>query len=114
MALDSVLITGCSVGGIGSALCLAFQKRNLQVFATARSLSKMQHLSNFPNIILLQLDVSDQTSVDAVLKSVQRTGDGKLKYLINNAGLGVTGPILDTDIAKAKQMWEVNYWVSSI
>jgi 1-acylglycerone phosphate reductase len=44
------------------------------------------------------------------VKSVQETGDGKLKYLINNAGLGLISPILDVDVEKAKQIWEVNYW----
>jgi len=44
MALKSVLITGCSTGGIGSALVEAFQKRSLHVFATARNPEKMSHL----------------------------------------------------------------------
>ena len=110
MALDSVLITGCSAGGIGSALALAFQTRRLHVFATARSLSKMQHLSGIPNVTLVQLDVTDPASVATAVKSVKETGNGKLKYLINNAGGGYVMPVLDTDIEKGKEMFEVNFW----
>lgn len=70
MALKTVLITGCSAGGIGSALVSSFQKRNLHVFATARDLSKMAHLENLPDVTLLHLDPTSASSVDAAVERV--------------------------------------------
>lgn len=110
MALKSVLITGCSEGGIGSALALAFQKRNLRVFATARDPSKMVHLSELPNVTLLQLDPTSKSSVEEAAKVVSAKTGGVLDYLINNAGQVMTAPTLDIDIDKAKEMYEINVW----
>ncbi|KAL9043534.1 MAG: hypothetical protein Q9214_003285 [Letrouitia sp. 1 TL-2023] len=110
MALKAVVITGCSEGGIGSALALAFQKRNLQVFATARDPSKMAHLSDLPNVTLLQLNPTSNSSVEEAAKVVRARTSGRLDYLVNNAGQTMTVPTLDIDIDKAKEMYEINVW----
>ena len=44
--------------------------------------------------------------VDAVKKET----NGKLDYLINNAATNQYFPVLDTNIAEAKQMFDTNYW----
>ena len=48
--------------------------------------------------------------VAAAVEVVRKTGDGKLKYLVNNAGAGIVAPILDTNLDQARQMFDVNYW----
>ncbi|KAL4909238.1 hypothetical protein BDW74DRAFT_174438 [Aspergillus multicolor] len=110
--LPTVFITGCSEGGIGSALVEAFYERGFHVFATARSLSKMNHLKQLSNKTLLELDIESQTSIDAALKAVitHTDGTGKLDYLVNNAGLNLNCPALDTDLAYAKKIFDVNFW----
>lgn len=110
--LPTVLITGCSDGGIGSALAEAFHDRGFHVFATARSLPKMAHLEKLENKTLLELDVESQSSIDAALEAVVKHtgGEGKLDYLVNNAGLNLNYPALDTDLAYAKKMFDVNFW----
>lgn len=110
--LPTVLITGCSDGGIGSALAEAFHDRGFHVFATARSLAKMAHLEKLKNKTLLELDVESQSSIDAALEAVVKHtgGEGKLDYLVNNAGLNLNYPALDTDLAYAKKMFDVNFW----
>ena len=110
MALDSVLITGCSDGGLGSGLALAFQKRGLHVFVTARNVSKLSHLSELPNVTILNLDVTSSSSIAEAVKAVQSTNNGKLKYLVNNSGVGMVMPLLDADIEVAKKMFDVNLW----
>ncbi|KAM7203157.1 oxidoreductase [Naviculisporaceae sp. PSN 640] len=108
--LKSVLITGCSEGGIGFALAKAFQARGLHVIATARSLSKMAALSKLPNVTLVSLDVCSPASLDAAVASVSATTGGKLDYLVNNSGSQYVMPVLDADLQKAKDMFEVNVW----
>jgi 1-acylglycerone phosphate reductase len=58
----SVLITGCSEGGIGDALARAFHHNGLRVFATARNLAKVEHLKKL-GLHILPLDVIDDTLI---------------------------------------------------
>ncbi|KAF2638840.1 putative estradiol 17 beta-dehydrogenase [Massarina eburnea CBS 473.64] len=112
MTKKSVLITGCSTGGIGHALAVAFQKRGLTVFATARSPSKMADLASLPNVHLIALDVTDAQAIIAAAKKVEAETGGKLDILVNNAGAMYSMPILDTDVEKAKALFDVNYWAA--
>lgn len=106
----SVLITGCSDGGIGSALAIVFQQAGYRVFATARNPEKMQNLKDLSNLTLLTLDVTDSTHISAAVEAVSRETDGNLTYLINNAGRNHFMPILDEDIDAAKKIYETNVW----
>ncbi|KAL5000341.1 hypothetical protein BDV10DRAFT_192910 [Aspergillus recurvatus] len=110
--LPTVLITGCSEGGIGSALVEAFHDRGFHVFSTARSLSKLAHLEKLPKSTLLELDIESLSSIDAALNAViaHSGGTGKLDYLVNNAELNLNRPALDTDLTYAKKMFDVNFW----
>ena len=110
MAIKSVLITGCSHGGIGSSLADSFQKRGLHVFATARSLSKMAHLADLPNVTLLTLDVTSSSSIADAVKAVAAETGATLDYLVNNAGRNYMCPTLDVDIREAKATFDVNFW----
>lgn len=110
MSSQSILITGCSAGGIGHALALSFQARNFTVFATARSTEKMEDLAALPNMHLLPLDVTSPVSINTAKEKVSELTGGKLDVLINNAGQVSTMPVLDVDIDEAKQQFEVNYW----
>ncbi|KAJ4993121.1 short chain dehydrogenase [Stagonosporopsis vannaccii] len=110
MKNQTVLITGCSAGGIGHELVLSFQRRGYTVFATARSLKKMADLASLPNVHLLELDVTNPDSITATAKEIDQRTSGRLDVLINNAGQQYIMPALDVDIAAAKALFEVNYW----
>lgn len=110
MVNKSVLVTGCSAGGIGYALAEQFQKRGLTVFATARNVSKMDGLKNLPNTILVSLDVTSPSDIDAAVARVKAYTGGTLDYLVNNSGQSLHMPTLDQDIESAKDMFEVNFW----
>ena len=110
MTPKTVLITGCSAGGIGSALAEAFQKRGMHVFATARDLSKMAHLRSLPHVTLLKLDPTSGPSVQTAVEDVKRQTGRTLDYLVNNAGQTIIMPTLDFDIDTAKSMYDINVW----
>jgi 1-acylglycerone phosphate reductase len=110
MSNKTVLITGCSAGGIGPELVLSFQQRGYTVFATARSLKKMTNLTSIRNVHLFELDVVDPKSIAAVVAEVKDRTSGNLDVLVNNAGQQYIMPALDVDIDAAKNLFEVNYW----
>ena len=87
MAVKTVLITGCSLGGIGDALAQAFHKKGLRVFATARNLAKVQHFREM-NIETVQLDVVDNISIQRAVEHVRTETGGSLDILVNNSGGG--------------------------
>ncbi|KUL85196.1 hypothetical protein ZTR_08931 [Talaromyces verruculosus] len=108
----SILITGCSTGGIGASLALALsqKKENHHVFATARNTSKIpKELHNLPNVTIFPLDVSSSSSVAEAVKIVRGSGHG-LDVLINNAGLPFSMPLLDANLEDAQRVYEVNLW----
>lgn len=106
----TVLITGCSAGGIGAGIALALAKRGHHIFATARNTAKIpEDLRNLSNVTVLQLDVGYQASVTAAKQAVTDSGRG-LDILVNNAGVGYVRPILDIDIAAAQRLHDINLW----
>lgn len=110
MAPKSVLITGCSAGGIGFALAEEFQRRGLHVFATARTRSKTGNIENLPNVTFIPLDVASPSMISAAVEIVRAHTGGTLDYLVNNAGRGYYMPTLDVDIDDAKRIFDVNFW----
>jgi 1-acylglycerone phosphate reductase len=85
----TVLITGCSAGGIGDALARAFHKRGIRVFATARNLAKVQQLRAL-GMDIIQLDVVNDESIKQAVEKVREATGGTLDFLVNNSGGGST------------------------
>ncbi|KAG0652607.1 Cyclochlorotine biosynthesis T [Hyphodiscus hymeniophilus] len=107
MAQKTVLITGCSAGGIGDALAKAFHKNGLRVFATARNLAKVHELRAI-GMDVFQLDVVDEVSVRQAVEKVKTATGGTLDFLVNNSGGGYNLPLLDTDVSEARKMFDLN------
>lgn len=110
MPPKSVLITGCSDNGIGSALAIIFQQQGYHVFATARNPAKMSKLKDLQNVTLLTLDVVEPTHISAAVEAVRKETGGTLTYLINNAGRNHFMPVLDEDLHAARRIYDVNVW----
>ncbi|RYP32535.1 hypothetical protein DL767_005147 [Monosporascus sp. MG133] len=106
---ETVLITGCSNGGIGSALALLFQQRGFHVFATARDPSKMSNLNGLSNVTLLTLDVVKSAHIKAAVEAVAEKTGGTLNYFISNAGRNHFMPILDEDLETIRNIFEINF-----
>ncbi|KAI0021271.1 putative hydroxybutyrate dehydrogenase [Xylariomycetidae sp. FL0641] len=107
---ETVLITGCSDGGIGPELALLFQQRGFHVFATARDLAKMSALQDLPDVTLLTLDVTKSAHIKAAVEAVTKHTGGTLNYLINNAGRNHFMPILDEDLDAVRNLFEINFF----
>ncbi|KII87246.1 hypothetical protein PLICRDRAFT_42884 [Plicaturopsis crispa FD-325 SS-3] len=107
MAGKTVLITGCSAGGIGHALAVEFHARGHRVIATARRPEAMSELAAL-GITTLQLDVTDEASIRKVHDEVAELTGGKLDILVNNAGQGMSAPATDLDLARVRALFDVN------
>lgn len=92
---QSVLITGCSDGGLGAALATTFHERGYRVFATSRSLKTMSKVSSLSGIRILQLDVTSAIDLEAVKTAISEETGGSLSYLINCAARNHFMPLLD-------------------
>lgn len=108
MAKQTVLITGCSKGGIGYSLAKEFAAHDFRVFATARRLSSMEGLSSIPNISLLSLDVTSRESILAVHSKINSETDGRLDVLYHNAGYRSLGMAIETSAEEAFKMFNTN------
>jgi 1-acylglycerone phosphate reductase len=106
----TVLITGCSTGGIGWAMAKSFHQRGYYVFATARDPSKAADLAELDDIEILELDVTVPKTIAHCKEVVSKRTGGRLDVLVNNAGVEFNSPLLDTDIAEAKRLYDVNVW----
>jgi 1-acylglycerone phosphate reductase len=100
----TVLITGCSDGGLGAALAVAFHNAGLHVYATARNPLKMKSLSAL-GIETLTLDILSDSSIAECVSKLS-----SLDILVNNAGAGYTMPVSDLSIVKAKELFDLNVW----
>ncbi|KAE9976742.1 hypothetical protein BLS_001874 [Venturia inaequalis] len=104
----TVLITGCSDGGLGAALAIALHKAGLHVYATARNPAKMATLTAL-GIETLKLDVERPESIGACVTEIG-SRKGGLDFLINNAGANYAMPFSDITVPKAKQLFDLNVW----
>lgn len=97
-----VLITGGS-SGIGKSVGNFLHEKGYEVYGTSRNPDKITG-SVFP---LLPLDVRDTESIaNAVEQVIQRSG--KIDVLINNAGVGITGPLEEIPDTEIKNNFETN------
>lgn len=107
----SVLITGCSAGGIGAGLAEVFREKGYHVFATLRNPSKLPStLSRAANVTTLTLDVLSSESIAAAVKNVSKETGGRLDILVNNSGRNFIMPGLDIPIDEGRKLFDLNFW----
>lgn len=107
----SVLITGCSAGGIGAGLAEAFREKGYHVFATLRNPSTLPStLSKASNVTPLTLDVLSPDSIAAAVTDVSRHTGGRLDILVNNSGQNFIRPALDVPPEEGRKLFDLNFW----
>ncbi len=97
-----VLITGGS-SGIGKSIGEFLHQKGFVVYGTSRNPEKITN-SIFP---LVALDVREKQSiVNCVAEVIQKSG--RLDIVINNAGVGITGPIEEIPTEEIRNNFETN------
>uniref|UniRef100_A0A1A7X9S2 Retinol dehydrogenase 8b n=2 Tax=Iconisemion striatum TaxID=60296 RepID=A0A1A7X9S2_9TELE len=110
-----VLITGCSSGiGLRMAVMLAKdEKKRYQVIATMRDLKRKDKLVQAAGDTYgktLSLAVLDVCSDESVKQCIDGIKDRHVDVLINNAGIGLVGPIESIPIEEMKKVFETNFF----
>ncbi|MEM7726818.1 MAG: oxidoreductase [Cyanobacteria bacterium P01_A01_bin.45] len=100
-----VLVTGAS-SGFGKAITEFLAKKGYYIFASARSMEKLEAMRT-ENIEPLQLDVTDNNNIQAAIERITST-KGHLDILINNAGYGLYGTLEGITQEQARQVFDVN------
>lgn len=99
-----VLITGGS-SGIGKSIGGFLHAKGFVVYGTSRNPEKVLN-SVFP---LVALDVRNVDSIKtAVAKIIESSG--RLDIVINNAGVGITGPLEEIPMEEIKNNFETNFF----
>ena len=102
----SVLVTGASTG-IGRNLTETLAGKGYHVYAGARKDKDLAALDAIDNVTAVKLDVTKQDQVDAVVKMIKEKGTG-LYALVNNAGVGGGGTVMETPVEDQSFVYTVN------
>jgi NAD(P)-dependent dehydrogenase (short-subunit alcohol dehydrogenase family) len=96
-----VLITGCS-SGFGRGAAVELTKRGHEVIATAR---RPEVLDDLDVTQILALDVDSDASVAETVAAA-----GHVDALVNNAGIGLIGPVERLPIDAGRRLFETNFF----
>lgn len=102
----SILVTGASTG-IGRNLTETLAENGYHVYAGARKDADLEALDAIENVTAVRLDVTKQDQVDAVVALIEERGTG-LYALVNNAGVGGGGQVIEAPVADQTFVYDVN------
>lgn len=110
---DKVLVVTGGSAGLGEQICYEAAKKGAIVVVCARRINligkvkeKCEDLSG-KAAFSFQLDIADPENVEIVFEKIFKE-IGQVDLLVNNAGFGIFESFLETDLTKAKEMFEVN------
>ena len=99
-----ILITGAS-SGIGKSIAEFLSEKGMIVYGTSRNPDKVQTKA----FNLVSLDVTDKDSIYNAVTSILEK-EGRIDVLVNNAGMGITGPVEDTPTDEMRAVFETNFF----
>jgi len=101
MKKQVIFITGTS-SGLGKAIAeLCFENGHI-VYGSSRNPPEEN-----PSFKELKVDVTDQLSIQNAVKHILEK-EGKIDVVINNAGLGIIGPVEYLNVADVNKVWHTN------
>lgn len=104
----AVLVTGAS-SGLGRAMTEMMAANGHFVYAGARKAKDIEELNAIENVQAVWLDVTKQNEIDAAVKTITEAGRG-LYGLVNNAGVVVLMPLIETDERDFNFQMDVNVY----
>ena len=114
LAGKAIFITGCS-SGFGRLSAEYFARLGAKVFATMRNLPRPEGdelvaLAEEEGLDLhvLELDVLDEAMVNAAVTRAEEIAGGAMDVLVNNAGIGITGPVEVQDMESTMLAFDTN------
>jgi NAD(P)-dependent dehydrogenase (short-subunit alcohol dehydrogenase family) len=102
----AVFVTGASTG-IGRKITERLAAAGYFVYATARKDADLAALGHIPNVQGVRLDVTSAQDIAAAVAVVTKAGRG-LHGLVNNAGIGTAGPVIDAKLDEFELAMNVN------
>lgn len=99
-----ILITGGS-SGIGKSIGEFLTQKGYKVYGTSRNPENYKN-SAFP---IVALDVKNVSTINNAIAEVI-AAEGKLDVLINNAGVGITGPIEEIPQEQIQHNFDTNFF----
>ena len=110
----TVLITGCS-SGFGRLGALHYARLGAKVIATMRGVPRPEAESlaaeaakDKLDLHIVEIDVTSDASVAGGAAQALDIAGGRIDTLINNAGIGITGPVEVQDMAATKLIFDTN------
>lgn len=102
----TVLITGTS-SGFGKLIAKKFHSEGWNVVATMRSPQKEVELKQLHNVLVTELDVTKPHTINnAIKEGIDKFGT--IDTLVNNAGLGIAGPMEGFTDEQIRHQFDVN------
>ncbi|XP_067285108.1 retinol dehydrogenase 8 [Pseudorasbora parva] len=115
MGSRKVLVTGCS-SGIGLAVAVRLAKdelRRFKVVATMRDLDRREALERAAGETLnrsLEIRQLDATCEDSIRECVNSLSDRQVDVLVNNAGVGMIGPLECQSVSATQELFNTNFF----
>lgn len=104
---EPVLVTGAA-GGIGQAVVRRLAGLGFTVYAGVRG--PAPGLAGLDGVRIVEFDVTDADSVAAAAIEIGEQAGGRLRAVVNNAGIIVQGPMELVPPAELRRQFEVNVY----
>jgi len=108
---QTILITGAN-SGIGRHAALYLASKGFRVLATGRRenlLASLKQEAGANSLDVFPLDITSEASIASAVAKVHELTDGRwLDVLINNAGFGIGGAVLDRTDDEVRRQYETN------
>ena len=100
--MDKVVFISGASSGLGNALAINLHNQGFKVFGTSRNPNKY----DFP-FEMVAMDLEQPKSIASAVEAVIAQ-TGRIDILINNAGIGLAGPLEHQQLESMDKVWNTN------